>query len=131
MEIDRTFRDVNGIEWHVSHVMPATPASAQDEGWLSFVAGRFERRLSPVPETWHHATIQRLEQMCRVAKPIQRDETAGLSRSGLSGAPVAESTVDTTPAEGSDVVDVPGLNDHMSVLANTYPVRENRITYRG
>lgn len=121
---DRTFRDINGIDWQVM------PMSIADDGWLSFQAGHLERRLAPFPANWQTATVQRLEQMCRVAKPVQRDETA-VAWAGLSTEPVAE-TVDTTPAEGSEiVVDVPALNDHMSVLADAYPARHNRITFRG
>jgi hypothetical protein len=69
--MDRTFRDINGIEWQVTHVAPALPVSSADAGWLSFQAGWLERRLTPFPSNWQTATIQRLEQMCRIATPVQ------------------------------------------------------------
>jgi hypothetical protein len=134
MESDRTFRDMNGVEWRVSHVPASTPASAIDDGWLSFAAGYLERRLAPVPKNWQASTIHRLEQMCRIATAVQRDQTAIASHRMRVGADAApEPLVDTTPAEGSDVVaqTASALSDHVSLLANAYPARESRITFRG
>ena len=120
----RTFRDINGIEWRVAHA---------SEGWLSFAAGHLERRLTPVPTNWQTATVQRLEQMCRVAQAVQQTETSITSaHAAFSSEPAPEGTVDTTPAEGADVVvDETAVRDHMSLLANTWPASQARITFRG
>jgi hypothetical protein len=137
---ERVFRDINGIEWRVSHVgAPATyagslPPDDGADGWLSFETGWMERRLAPVPKNWHTATIQRLEQMCRIATAVQRDHTAIPTRpSSLLGNGTVEATADTTPAEGSSAVtdEMHAIEDHMSLLANTWPARENRVTFRG
>src|SRR4051812_9834572 len=97
MGIERIFRDINGIDWRVSH---AAATAAPGAGWLSFQAGHLERRLTPVPTTWQMATIQRLEQMCRIATPIQRDQTANASDSArIPNEQVPEPTADTTSAE--------------------------------
>lgn len=133
MEIDRTFRDINGIEWRVSHVAASAPATPADDGWLSFEHGSMERRLSPFPANWHAMTLQRLEQMCRVATAVERETVTSQKYARVVAEPVVEQPADTTPAEGSEavVIDVPSLNEHVSVLANAYPARESRFTFRG
>src|SRR3954471_16814852 len=130
MGIVRTFRDINGIEWRGTHASSEPTAPVAPDGWLSFQTDLLERHLTPVPTNWQTATVQRLEQMCRVARAVQRTETIIESeRSVSSGETVPEGTVDTTPAAGSDaVVD---SRDHMSLLANAWPAPEARITFRG
>ncbi len=135
MGIERVFRDINGIEWHVSHVGATSSNVAAGEtidGWLSFEGGHhLERRMTPVPKNWHMATIQRLEQMCRIATPIQREQTLIVSHhSRIPGERIAESPVDTMP-EGAERVAAKPVDGHVSVLANAWPTRESTITFRG
>ena len=69
MVSERTFRDGNGIDWRVSCVAaPEQGATDLPAAWLSFESMWMERRLAPVPQNWQAATLQRLEQMCRIAK---------------------------------------------------------------
>jgi hypothetical protein len=133
MGIVRTFRDINGVEWRVTHEAAVSPAAVTDHGWLLFQAGLLERRLAPFPANWQTATVQRLEQMCRVASAVQRTETLIASHGAtISSDPGAEPTADTTPAGGSDaIVDKTAVPDHMSLLANAWPAPEARITFRG
>ncbi|HEY4305080.1 MAG TPA: hypothetical protein VGM82_11465 [Gemmatimonadaceae bacterium] len=133
MEIDRTFRDGQGIEWRVSQVPADAPATPSDDGWLSFEHGHMERRLTPFPKNWQSVTLGRLEQMCRVATPIQRVEGYLSARDRADIDATAEPVVDATPAESVEAViaDMPSMNEHVSVLANAYPARQNRITFRG
>src|SRR3954471_17506955 len=75
MTINRTFRDSNGIQWRVVVIDRNKVSSPErDTAWLLFEAEWMQRRLSPIPESWDTATDHRLEQMCRVAKPIFRHE---------------------------------------------------------
>jgi hypothetical protein len=135
MGIERVFRDINGIEWRVSYVTPTTAPTEGIDGWLSFEAGKFhlERHLSPVPKNWHTATIQRLEQMCRVATPIQREESATASdRFEMLIEPMGEPMVDTTTDESSKAVASSGsAQDHVSLVANSWPASGSRVTFRG
>jgi len=133
MEIDRTFRDINGIEWHVSHVPAAADAPPTDHGCLSFESGHMERHLAPFPANWQALTMQRLEQMCRVATAVEREIALASRREQMATDVAPEPIVDVTPAEGSEVVVpvTPLVSDHVSVLANAYPVRESRFTFRG
>ena len=130
MGIERVFRDINGIEWHVSYVTPGDSG----EGWLSFESGHFERRLTPVSPSWATATIQRLEQMCRIATPREREQTAIVSnRVRMEVESVNEPLLDVALPESSEAPssDVRGGEDHVSLLANAWPARESRITFRG
>jgi hypothetical protein len=43
-------------------------------GWLTFESGDEKRRLAPVPEGWERLRPQRLELLCRVAKPTTRHQ---------------------------------------------------------
>jgi hypothetical protein len=131
MTLDRTFRDINGIEWRVSVASPETAGSA-DDGWLSFEAGWLERRLTPVPKNWTAATIQRLEQMCRIATPVQREHGSIPAREMPSQGTKADSgnLPGETPTAAAQAQIA--ASDHVSVLANAWPsLRDPRITFRG
>jgi len=136
MGIERVFRDINGIEWQVSVVTSAIPVPPVEglDAWLSFESGHLERYVTPVPANWYKMTLQRLEQMCRVATPIQREQSAIASnRTRVVVEPMTEALVDTTPAESAEAVasDSSSLDDHVSLLANTWPSGGSRITFRG
>lgn len=128
MGFERVFRDINGVEWQVSFV---TPTSSSTEGWLSFESGHLERRLMPVPKGWERVTIQRLEQMCRIATPIQRDQSMTASNDSLTPADeLPEPTLDTMSADAAGTLHTVA-DDHVSVLANAWPTHPSRITFRG
>jgi hypothetical protein len=59
--------------------------------------------------------------------------TSGAYNSGTGAdEPVAEAPVDTTPAVGTDaVLDDAGVTKHMSLLANSWPASDTRMTFRG
>ena len=68
------FTDRAGRLWRVWYTMPANEvaASLPDDwkgGWLTFESGEEKRRLAPVPEGWDDLRPERLELLCRVAKP--------------------------------------------------------------
>jgi hypothetical protein len=122
MASDRTFRDASGIEWRVT---------TADGGWLSFESGWMERRLTPVPWNWETATIGRLEQMCRVATPVERD----YSPIGRPPRPSSDEAGAVPAADAPEKIDetiqaIPS-SDHVSRLVNSWPVGEGRITFRG
>src|ERR1043166_6367554 len=101
MTINRTFRDSSGIQWRVVAVDRSTVSSPErDTPWLLFDSVWVQRRLSPIPMSWDTATDYRLEQMCRVAKPILGYERAA-SLTPLSGQTVvatAEFADQSSPA---------------------------------
>lgn len=125
MENDRTFRDNHGIEWHVTEV---PLASGDTNPWLSFEAGSMERRLFPFPANWHHSTIQRLEQMCRIATPIQREQSA-IASHAMRVSPDTAGSADLPVEEGFAAPGTP--SDHVSLLTDRWPTREPRVTFRG
>jgi len=132
METDRMFRDMNGIEWQVAQIK-AAPA---DDGFLSFTTGSMQRRLTPAPSEWRNAPVHRLEQMCRIATPVERMEriehTPASTFANASAETAAASVADdAVELEVSDsVTNVGRLHDHVSVLANVWPA-EQRVTFRG
>ena len=68
------FTDRAGRQWRVWHTMPTAEVVAvlPDDwkaGWLTFESGEEKRRLAPVPEGWDRLRPERLELLCRVAKP--------------------------------------------------------------
>ena len=80
----RCFRDTSGVTWHVWKTVPGPlgrlPGFAS---WLIFESGTARRRLSPIPNGWETVASQRLEQMCRVAQPVdQRDVLTDLVDAG-------------------------------------------------
>lgn len=134
MAIDRSFRDINGIEWRVSQVSPNAASSDAEEGWLSFEAGMTERRLTPAPKNWESATIQRLEQMCRIATVTRRDESDSAPRHERSVRDVRAASVDAQKEVVSDVRAAERTAfdaSHVSLLANVWPAHEARVSFRG
>ena len=131
MVSERTFKDGNGIDWRVSCVsMPDQDTTDAPRVWLSFESMWMERRLSPVPHNWQTATLQRLEQMCRIATAVQPDDS---KTSGLGGRPLASASSDPVE-ETEDAVAPSSLassNEHVSRLVHAWPARETRITFRG
>jgi hypothetical protein len=94
-----------------------------------------ERRLSPVPQNWQTATLQRLEQMCRIASPVQRDETLAAPLVMLSSEPAEASSLSAVDAS-DEVEQIAPLsstssNEHVSRLVDVWPARDARITFRG
>lgn len=68
------FTDRAGRLWRVWYTMAAAEVATllPDEwkgGWLTFESGDEKRRLAPVPEGWDRLRPERLELLCRVAKP--------------------------------------------------------------
>lgn len=69
------FTDRAGRVWRVWHTRPlgaeiiTTLPDDWKEGWLTFESGDEKRRLAPVPEGWERLRAERLELLCRVAKP--------------------------------------------------------------
>jgi hypothetical protein len=71
----RTFTDSHGVEWAVWSVHPSERPSKRSQlrgsyshGWLAFESGTEKRRLSPIPENWHHLDEAGLEALCTVAE---------------------------------------------------------------
>jgi hypothetical protein len=68
------FTDRAGRLWRVWYTMAVAEVATllPDEwkgGWLTFESGEEKRRLAPVPEGWDRLRPERLELLCRVAKP--------------------------------------------------------------
>jgi hypothetical protein len=89
----RTFRDVNGIEWRVCTTTSALRDDTVIPEWLlTFESGSARRQLRPIPRGWETAPTQRLEQMCRIADPVDRRQilaelkAAEATRGGLDSA---------------------------------------------
>jgi hypothetical protein len=135
MANERTFRDGNGIEWRVSCVAATTEVGPDAPSvWLSFESVWMERRLSPVPQNWQAATLQRLEQMCRIATPVQRDDTVASPTVMVSSEsePASLSAVDATDGgEQEPSLSSTSSNERVSRLVDVWPAREARITFRG
>ena len=43
-----------------------------EEGWLTFLADGEKRRLSPIPNTWAHASDPELRALCERATPVDQ-----------------------------------------------------------
>jgi len=103
-----------------------------------FKAGSARRRLAPIPHAWQTASSQRLEQMCRIAEPIDRREilkelveagqmlvtsvaapAAGISFSGARAAIAAEDTLASF-----------GVRDPAASRAYQRPNAYSRATFR-
>jgi hypothetical protein len=72
----REFTDSAGAAWRVWDTIPRRAAGYEERlkgGWLRFqnTAGS-RRRLAPIPHDWEHASVDRLELMCRVAAEVPR-----------------------------------------------------------
>ncbi len=98
----RDFVDADGRLWHVWEVppeqlsaraRPGTYAGDFEGGWLAFEAaeGGERRRLPGYPRDWHQLANERIEALCREARPVTR------RRRPADGAPNA-SEDDTTTA---------------------------------
>ncbi len=79
----RDFIDANGRLWHVWEVppeqliaraRPGTYAGDFEGGWLAFESGDGDerRRLPGYPREWRDMTNDRIEGLCRDAKPVTR-----------------------------------------------------------
>lgn len=130
MDADRTFKDNNGIEWRVSAVDSTGPDGTGR--YLCFEAGLMERRLCPFPENWRHVTIQRLEQMCRIAGAVERKQpklSFGFARPTAAAGESDESAsqIDTP----TDVVPIVNATGHVSRRIHGWPASESHLTFRG
>ena len=77
-----SFDDRQGQGWQVWRVVPASSvlsrsAWMEDEyrdGWLCFesLSTGERRRLAPVPDDWDRLPPERLQLLCRVARPARR-----------------------------------------------------------
>ena len=83
----RDFIDANGCLWHVWEVpaeqlsaraRPGTYAGDFEGGWLAFESGdgTERRRLPGYPREWRDFTNERIEALCREAKPVTRRKRA-------------------------------------------------------
>ena len=84
----RDFIDADGRLWHVWEV-PAEQLSARarprayagefEGGWLAFESGdgAERRRLPGYPREWREMTNDRIEDLCRDAKPVARKKRGG------------------------------------------------------
>ena len=83
MEGIRDFIDADGQLWHVWEVppeqlsaraRPGTYAGDFEGGWLAFESGdgAERRRLPGYPREWREMTNDRIEGLCREAKPVAR-----------------------------------------------------------
>jgi len=73
----REFTDADGVAWRVWSIQPTNPAIVSPElrtGWLTFDCGSSRRRLSPIPDDWEAAEIDRLRLLCRVAKATRNSD---------------------------------------------------------
>lgn len=79
----REFVDADGRLWHVWEVppeqlsaraRPGTYAGDFEGGWLAFEAaeGGERRRLPGYPRDWHELANERIEALCREARPVTR-----------------------------------------------------------
>jgi len=78
-----SFDDRQGQGWQVWRVVPASSVLDRSawmddqyrEGWLCFesLSTGERRRLAPVPEDWDRLPPERLELLCRVARPARRN----------------------------------------------------------
>ena len=79
----RDFIDATGRLWHVWEVppeqlsaraRPGTYAGEFEGGWLAFESGDGgeRRRLPGYPRDWHHLPNDRIEALCRDARPVTR-----------------------------------------------------------
>jgi hypothetical protein len=133
MVSERTFKDGNGIDWRVSCVSaPEQDTPDAPSVWLSFESMWMERRLSPVPQNWQTATLQRLEQMCRIATAVQRDDSKSAAHAAFSDSSAGSGSSAVEHADDAVVQSSSASsNEHVSRLVNAWPAREPRITFRG
>jgi hypothetical protein len=72
------FRDRRRSDRRLVVSRRATLTSGLAAGWLCFETARGKRRLSPIPDDWTRCPDARLEEYCRMAKPVRRSgEIAG------------------------------------------------------
>jgi len=70
----REFTDSSGLKWRVWSTIPLAPKVYEESlrsGWLTFESATGRRRLAPIPPHWEEASVERLEQLCRIA-PLAR-----------------------------------------------------------
>jgi len=136
----RSFRDAAGVVWQVCETPNSTESEvASRAGWLMFKAGDAQRRLRPIPHEWETVSPQRLEQMCRVAAPIDRGEVLrGLVESGqmlvtsvASPAPSAPLSEETAAIAGQKRLARSGVSDPAALRAYQSPEPYSRTTFRG
>jgi hypothetical protein len=58
----------------------ASVAEEYASGWLCFETSGEKRRLAPVPELWHRADDETLEQWCGIATPALRRNTGTMKK---------------------------------------------------
>jgi len=75
----RDFTDAAGVRWTVWNTVPFTTGvvTSMQAGWLTFESSQGRRRLSPVPEGWERASVDRLSSYCADAQPVSRTSGAG------------------------------------------------------
>jgi DNA mismatch repair protein MutH len=68
----REFVDSAGVAWRVWSTVPARAVlgGTLDQGWLTFESSTERRRLAPVPDGWMEVSVERLELLCRGARPV-------------------------------------------------------------
>lgn len=134
MEVERTFRDNNGIEWRVTQAAPDNP-SEPVSGWLVFESAWMDRRLSPYPQNWTTVTSNRLEQMCRIATPVEHQSSPARVEPESDSPIVARlQPGDAAKPETLNIhadADASSPVDHVSRLVDKWPAREERVTFRG
>lgn len=143
----RSVRDTNGVVWQVWEAVlekntETFDASRRDPianaACLVFKSGSARRRLMPVPDGWETASAQRLEQMCRIAEPIDPGVLAGLVASGqLLVTAIRSGTPSANPAElvgaaiAAEHTVKPWSVDHVASNAYQPQTQRSRTSYRG
>jgi hypothetical protein len=71
-----SFRDRRRRERRMVMSRRAVMAAGFNDGWLCFVGASGKRRLSPIPGDWIRCPDSRLEEYCRMARPVPRPADA-------------------------------------------------------
>lgn len=85
----RTYTDAQGGQWSVFEVSPQELRTGPAQryaapglcaGWLSFKSAAVSLRLAPFPRNWDLLSDDELQQLCRLAHPVDASRESPATR---------------------------------------------------